>query len=133
MESSLTKSLAGASSSGALSTGIWNRFIELMNSFDSPITKNYVTTCTKLVEKIVLRAQPLVTGTDLVTAIQTEVPIPTLPSELKPTGLLGLSVNLITIVLHAEEDPIECIVRALTETGIDFICFPEAYERQSQH
>ena len=43
-----------------------------------------------------------------------------------------MCVNIITIVQHAEEDPIECIVRDLTEAGVDFICFPGAYDRESQ-
>ncbi len=77
MESRLPKSFTDATSSGTFSTGIWSRLIELMNSFDCPITKNYVTTCTTLVDRILLRAQPQVSGTELVTAIQTEVPIPT--------------------------------------------------------
>jgi hypothetical protein len=70
----------------------------VISSFDCAITKDYVAACIAIVEKIVLKAQPLVTGTDLVTAIQTELPIPTSDLELPPTGLLGLCVNLITIV-----------------------------------
>ncbi len=131
MESSIPKSLPAASNLSTLTTGIWSRLIELMNSFDCPTTKNYVTTCITVVDRIILKAHPLVTGIDLVTAIQTEVPIPTLASELKPVGILGLIVNLITIVVHSEEDPIESIVSSLKEAGVDFMCLPGAYDRES--
>jgi hypothetical protein len=132
MDTAFPCSFASASSSAALETTIWSRLIELMGSFDCAVTKNYVSACIALVEKIVSKAQPLVCGADLICAIQTEVPIPTSASELPPAGLLGVCVNLITIVRHAEEDPIECILTALTDGGVDFICFPGAYERESE-
>jgi hypothetical protein len=73
-----------------------------------------------------------VSGTDLVAAIQSELPIPTTISELPSSGILGLCINLITIVHAEEEDPVECIVRAFEDAGIDFTCFPGEYDRESQ-
>ena len=49
----------------------------------------------------------MVCGAELVSAIQAELAIPTVIAELPPSGLLGICVNLITVVHHAEEDPVE--------------------------
>ena len=56
----------------------------------------------------------MVCAEDLVAAIQTELDIPTSVSEIPPSGVLGILVNLITIVAHSEEDPIEQICSAFT-------------------
>jgi hypothetical protein len=84
------------------------------------------------VERVVSRAEPLVRGADLVAAIQSELPIPTSTLELRPAGLLGICLNIITIVNNAEEDPIECILTVFNKDGIEFICFPGQYERESK-
>jgi hypothetical protein len=84
------------------------------------------------VDRIVSKAEPVVSGVDLVAAIQSELPIPTSTLELRPAGLLGICVNIITIVSNAEEDPIECILKVLNDDGIEFICFPGQYERESE-
>jgi hypothetical protein len=132
MDSTFHCSFASASSSAALQSTIWSRLTELMGSFESEVTTSYVSTCIALVEKIASKAQPLVRGTDLIYAIQAELPIPTSASELPPAGVLGVCINLITIVRHGEEDPIECILTAFSDCGVDFICFPGAYDRESQ-
>jgi hypothetical protein len=74
----------------------------------------------------------MVCGRDLIDAIQSELPIPASQSELPLTGILGICVNLITIVHNYEEDPIEVILRVLSEEGLNFICFPEAYDRDTE-
>ncbi len=60
------------------------------------------------------------------------MPIPTEVAELPPTGILGLCVNIATIVHVDVEDPVECLIMALTEVGIDFTCFPGAYSRETE-
>jgi hypothetical protein len=89
-----------------------------MRSFDSPVSKAYVSRCISLVESIASRTEPPISGLDLVSAIQEEVPIPTTISGLPPNGILGLCVNLITIVRHDEEDPVELIMRVLKDEGV---------------
>jgi hypothetical protein len=131
MDSTFPKSFASASSSASLETSIWSRLIEVISSFDCAITKDYVAACIAIVEKIMSKEQPLIIGTDLIAAIQTELPIPTSAIELAPAGLLGVCINLITIVQPTEEDPIECILSALIDGGFDFICFPGAYDREA--
>jgi hypothetical protein len=130
MDASLPNSFSSESTPAALQASIWSQLIELMATFDSATTKNYVSACIALVEKIVSKAQPQICATDLINAIQTELPIPTSASDLPPAGLLGLCVNLITIVRHSEEDPIECILAGFTVEGVDFICFPGPYDRE---
>ncbi len=103
----------------------------MMGTFDGPTTNNYVNSCIALVMRIINHSEPQVSGADLVSSIQTELAIPTVLSEIPPAGLLGLCVHLITIVQHDEEDPIECIVRALTDAAVNFSCFPGSYDRQS--
>ena len=77
------------------------------------------------------RNEEHVTAADVVAAIQSELPIPTTASEVPVTGVLGLCVNLATIVRHDEEDPIELILRAFNGSGIESHCFPGAHERES--
>ncbi len=60
------------------------------------------------------------------------IPIPTKSAKLPPTGLLGLCVNLATIVRNDEVDPVECLIRALSEAGLDFACFPGEYSREAE-
>ena len=67
---------------------------------------------------------PPVSGEDLIGALQSELPIPISISELPRTGVLGLCVNLITIVRHDEVDPVEHILRAFEEEGFEAACFP---------
>jgi hypothetical protein len=90
-----------------------------------------VAACIALVNRILSKTEPTVCGEDLVEALQTELPIPTSASDIPSSGLLGVCVNLVTIVCHAEEDPIEYVLAALTEGGVDFTCFPGAYDRES--
>jgi hypothetical protein len=117
--------------SGPDQARFWASLVQLLNSFDGPITKQYVGNCIAVVKSIESKSEPLVSGADLVSAIQAEMPIPTSASELPPSGLLGLRVNLITIVHHAEEDPIEEAVAALKDAGVEFICIPGPHDRDS--
>ena len=119
-------------SPGATPVSIWSLLKELIWTFDSPTSKYYVERCISLIDRLVAQTEPLVTATDLVGAIQSELPIPASSSQLPPTGLLGLCVNLATIVRHNEEDPAEYILRALSDKGIEFTCFPGAYDRESK-
>ncbi len=57
--------------------------------------------------------------------------IPTKSSELPPVGVLGLCINAITIVRNDIEDPIELVLKAFIDNGVEAVCFPEAYERES--
>jgi hypothetical protein len=84
-----------------------------------------------MVERIMAKADPMVCGEDLVSALQTELTIPTSASDMPSSGLLGVCVNLVTIVCHAEEEPIEYFLTALTDGRVDFICFPGAHDRES--
>jgi hypothetical protein len=106
--------------------------IEFIRTLDSVVTKEYVNRCADLAERLASNAEPQVSGEDLIAAIQEEVPIPTTISDLPPTGLLGLCVNLVTIVHHEEEDPIENVLRTLSEGGIQLICYPGTHHRESQ-
>jgi hypothetical protein len=119
------------STSGPEQAGIWPVLVQLLGSFDGPITKQYIASCIDVVKRIEYNAEPQISGADLVGALQAELPIPTSASELPPSGLLGLRVNLITIVHHAEEDPIEEAVGALKGAGVDFICLPGPHDRAS--
>jgi hypothetical protein len=58
------------------------------------------------------------------------MPILTTIAELPPTGILGLCVHLATITHRDEEDPVECLIRALSEGGINFSCFPGSHSRE---
>jgi hypothetical protein len=115
MHSTWSSSTHAVSSSEASKPTLWSRLNEVLGSFDCAITKHYVAKCMELVEKVVSKAEPHVRGADLIAAIQSEMPIPTSTLELHPTGLLGMCVNIITIVSNAEEDPIECISKALND------------------
>ena len=75
---------------------------------------------------------PEVSGADLIGALQCELPIPISISELPATGVLGLCVNLITIVHHDEVDPVEHILKAFVEDGVNATCFPGAHDRESE-
>ena len=75
---------------------------------------------------------PPVSGEDLIGALQSELPIPISISELPRTGVLGLCVNLITIVRLDEVDPVEHILRAFEEEGVEATCFPGAHDRESE-
>jgi hypothetical protein len=44
--------------------------------------------------------------------------ITNLSLELPPVGVLGLCVNIITIVRNDVEDPIEFVLKALIEGGV---------------
>jgi hypothetical protein len=116
---------------GSSKPTIWSRMIEVLGQFDSPVTKTYVSRCVALIERIVSNAEPLVSGADIVMAIQSELAIPSKESELPAVGLLGLCINLITIVRHDEEDPVECILRGFDDEQVDCACFPGAYEREN--
>jgi hypothetical protein len=131
MDTGSSKLAPDQQSSGADHTSIWASLVQVLSSFDGPITKHYVGSCIALVKRIEANVEPLVTGSDLVGAIQAELPIPTSASELPPSGLLGLCVNLITIVMHTEEDPIEEAVAALNKAGVEFICIPGPHDRDS--
>jgi hypothetical protein len=120
---------ASVSSPGPRTLSIWSRLIELMGTFDSPQTRHYVGHCISLAERIASQTEPLVSPTELLVAIQSELPIPITSSSLPPTGLLGLCVNLATITCHVEEDPIEDILRIYSERGIDATCYPGAHDR----
>jgi hypothetical protein len=85
-----------------------------------------------LAERLALRTEQHISGAELISAIQGELHIPTSVSELPPTGILGLRVNLITIVHHDEEDPLELILRALEDIGVESTCFPGGHDRESQ-
>jgi hypothetical protein len=102
-----------------------------MHTFDSPTTKDYISTCISLAERIASRADQAISGADLVTAIQSELHIPIAVSELPPSGILGLGINLITIVSHDEEDPVELIMSAFKEEGVEASCFPASHDRNS--
>lgn len=119
------------SSTGTENASIWTSLLQLITSFDCPITKCYVDNCIAIVKKIESNTEPRVSGADLVAAIQTELPIPTSTSELPPSGLLGICVNFITIVHHTEEDPIEEAIDALNQVGAKFICIPGSHDRAS--
>jgi hypothetical protein len=84
-----------------------------------------------LVERITSNTESLISGADIVNAIQGEVPIPTEISVLPDAGVLGLCINLITIVCHDEEDPIECILRVFIDGEVEATCLPGANERES--
>jgi hypothetical protein len=86
-----------------------------MRKFDSPTTKDYIKRCIHLAESSASKTVPPISGEELVTAIQSELHVPTAVSELPPSGILGLGINLITIVHHDEEDPIELILRTLKD------------------
>jgi hypothetical protein len=103
-----------------------------MAQFDSPVTKYYLERCIGLVERLITNVEPLPSGADLVGSIQNDLSIPTSASELPTTGVLGLCVNLITIVSQDEEDPIELLLTTLSDRGVESICFPGAYERESK-
>jgi hypothetical protein len=103
-----------------------------MNSFKTPITEEYVARCIGLAERLNSRTDPPVSGVDLIGVIQEELPIPTSISELPPTGILGLCVNMITIVCKAEEEPMERILRALEEDGVEATCIPGTHDRESE-
>jgi hypothetical protein len=103
-----------------------------MGTFDSPTTKLYVGRCIALAERIVSNTEPLPKGIDLVATIQNELKIPATASELPPVGVLGLCINLITIVRNDSEDPMEFILNALIDGGVEAACFPGAYERESE-
>ena len=83
-------------------------------------------------EKILSKTEPLPTGNDLVATIQNELNIPTTASELPSVGVLGLCINLITIVRNDDEDPIELIMNAFNVGGVEAACFPGAFERESE-
>ena len=51
---------------------------------------------------------------------------------MPPVGILGFCLNLITIVSHDTEDPIEPILKTLSEAGVESFCFPGIYERQTE-
>ena len=104
----------------------------MLTQFDSPTTKLYVGRCIALAERLNCNAEPLPSGEELVDTIQNELVIPTSPSELPPAGVLGLCVNIITIVRHDSEDPIEFIMKTLADGGVESMCFPGAYERESE-
>ena len=89
-----------------------------MHSFNSPITKQYVEKCIAVAERLVSNSKPLPSGADLVGAIQSELMITNLSLELPPVGVLGLCVNIITIVRNDVEDPIEFVLKALIEGGV---------------
>jgi hypothetical protein len=101
-----------------------------MGTFDSPSTKLYVGRCIGLVETIVSNTQPQLNAEDLVEAIQSELKTPSQTSELPPVGVLGLCVNVITIVRNDFEDPIESIMKAFSDSGVEAVCFPGSCERQ---
>ena len=101
-----------------------------MTQFDSPTTKLYVGSCIALAKRLVSNTVPLPSGAELVGTIQNDLAIPTSVSELPPAGILGICVNLITIVSHDSEDPIEIILRTLSDEGLEFVCFPGAYDRE---
>jgi hypothetical protein len=92
----------------------------------------YVERCIALAKRLISNTDPLPSGAELVGAIQNDLAIPTSQSELPPAGILGLCVNLITIVSHDSEDPIEMILTTLSDGGVEFACFPGAYERESE-
>ena len=69
-----------------------------MGTFESPTAKLYVGRCIGLAKRIVSNTEPLPKGVDLAAAIQDEMKIPAAASELPPVGVLGLCVNVITIV-----------------------------------
>jgi hypothetical protein len=132
MEASLQTKSSDQPNSGDLKASIWGRLIDVLAQFDSPATKYYLEKCNALVERLITNVKPLPTGADLVGSIQNELHIPTSASELPTTGVLGLCVNLITIVCQEEEDPIELILSSLSDGGVDSICFPGTYERESK-
>jgi hypothetical protein len=41
-------------------------------------------------------------------------------------------VNIITIVRHDSEDPIEFIMKSLADGGVESMCFPGVHERESE-
>ncbi len=54
------------SSSGPEQASIWPSLVQLLSSFDGPITKHYIGSCIALVKRIESNAAPLVSGADLV-------------------------------------------------------------------
>ncbi len=95
---------------------IWSRLKELLACFETVETTHYVSRCMSLAERLAAKTEPIVIAEELVLAIQSELPIPVTPSQLPTTGVLGLCVNLATILRHDEEDPIECIVRTFSDS-----------------
>ncbi len=102
-----------------------------MASFDSHETRNYVGRCISLAEKLATEIEPTITPTDLIVAIQSELPIPITLSELPPTGILGMIVNLSTIVSNDAEDPIEYVEKTFFDRGIKASVFPGSCDRES--
>jgi hypothetical protein len=103
-----------------------------MTQLDSPTTKLYVGSVIALAKKLLSNAEPLPSGADLVGTIQNDLAIPTSVSDLPPAGILGVCVNLVTIVSHDSEDPIEIILKTLSDKGLELVCFPGAYDRESE-
>ena len=114
MESYSEKLISQVSNSTSSKKSIWSSLLQVIASFDSPITKNYIAACNSYVERILSKSDPTICGEDLVSVLQTELPIPTSVSQLPPSGILGICVNLITIVVHSEEDPVELVLDAFT-------------------
>jgi hypothetical protein len=110
---------------------VWCRVKDLIATFDSPGTRHYVARCISLVERLVGQTHPPVTAADVVAAIQSELPLPASVEDLPPTGVLGLCINVATVVSHDEEDPVESIIRALSDRGVESSCFPGAADRES--
>jgi hypothetical protein len=132
MEANSAAISTASSSPGTSEATIWSRLIELMSSFDSQTTKIYVRRCIALAERLVTNTEPVPHGVELVGTIQNEMKIPGTASELPPVGVLGLCVNVITIVRNDSEDPMEFILNALILGGVEAACFPGAYERESE-
>ena len=107
MESTSPNVIGLALNSTASKTSIWSCLLEVMASFDSPITRHYIARCNSVVERMLSNDDPKICGEDLVTTLQSELPIPTSASQVPISGILGLCVNMITIVYNSEEDPVE--------------------------
>jgi hypothetical protein len=131
MDASKLESSCSSSSARARPLSVWARLIDLIKTFDSPGTEDYVGRCISLVERLVAQTDPPVTGAEVIGAIQSELPIPTSTADLPPTGVLGLCVNIATIVSHDEEDPVESIIKALRDRGLEYSCFPGTFDRES--